>query len=143
MTTPTARVAANVRAIRKAHGLSAQALSGLCATVGHPISRVSISNLECGRRTEISLDEFIALAGALNVPPMDLLNDDPDYAAARAKADLLRAQAAALIAEADAIRMRPRLRPELSRAADTFGGSIRVPDGGIPPMSFYQSSDDT
>ena len=45
MTTPTARVAANVRAIRKAHGLSAQALSGLCAAVGHPISRNTITNL--------------------------------------------------------------------------------------------------
>lgn len=63
-------VAANVRALRKSLGLSARELgekSGL--------PRNTIANLESGRKEDIPLGEVLALALALNVPPLALLSD--------------------------------------------------------------------
>jgi transcriptional regulator with XRE-family HTH domain len=63
----------NVRAIRKARRLSTQKLSELCTGVGYAVPRNTIVNLETGRKESLSVQELVAIALALDTPPVMLL----------------------------------------------------------------------
>lgn len=60
-------IAARLKKARENRGISQKALAEIC---GWAQSR--IGNYESGSRT-IGIDDAIALAGALNIPPMDLI----------------------------------------------------------------------
>lgn len=76
-------VAERVKAVRKARGMTAQDLAFKCASaeVGAPeITTQTVSNIETGRRDKdgrrrraVTVDEFMSLAVALDVAPVDLL----------------------------------------------------------------------
>lgn len=70
---PTAqRVAANVRALRRARGLELSHLSERLERLGQPISLAGLSRLELGQR-RVDVDDLMALALALDVTPLRLL----------------------------------------------------------------------
>ncbi|MGX6511274.1 helix-turn-helix domain-containing protein [Rhodococcus sp. SJ-2] len=66
-------IGAMVRRRRDELNISAQKLADACTELGHPIARNSISNLENGRRSEVSIAELAVLAEALDMPPVELL----------------------------------------------------------------------
>lgn len=66
-------IAREVRRHRLARGMSAQQLSDACSKLGAPMPRTVISNIENGRRTNISVAEVMVLAQALDVPPIALI----------------------------------------------------------------------
>lgn len=68
-------VGRNVRMLREGRTpkMSAQALADATATLGHPIQRPVIANLENGRRASVTLTDMFVLARALNVPPFALI----------------------------------------------------------------------
>lgn len=68
-----ATIAAEVRRHRQAQGISAQQLADACTELGGTMPRVVISNIENGRRSNISVAEVTLLAAALKVPPIALL----------------------------------------------------------------------
>ncbi|MCM3687688.1 helix-turn-helix domain-containing protein [Kocuria rosea] len=53
--------------------MSAQELAEVCTQLGVPMKRTSIANLENGRRDSISVTDLIAIANALDVPPITLI----------------------------------------------------------------------
>ncbi|MFJ4829889.1 helix-turn-helix domain-containing protein [Streptomyces sp. NPDC088747] len=63
-------IAREIRRHRLAAGMSAQQLSDACGKLGAPIPRTVISNIENGRRTNVSVAEVIVLARALRIPPI-------------------------------------------------------------------------
>lgn len=67
------RIAARLRALREDLGLSAQQLSDDTKTLGHPISRQVIANIESGRRATIGVADLFVLAQCFGVNPMYLL----------------------------------------------------------------------
>ncbi|MDJ0345615.1 helix-turn-helix transcriptional regulator [Streptomyces sp. H10-C2] len=69
----TTRIAEQIRAVRKAAGLTVAELSQACADRGLPIPGTTITNLENGRRHSVDLGEFLVLADALGIPPISLL----------------------------------------------------------------------
>jgi transcriptional regulator with XRE-family HTH domain len=69
----TGAIAAEIRQRRKARGMSAEDLAAACADVGMPIPRSTLADLENGRRASISVAEWLAIAAALDVPPVMLL----------------------------------------------------------------------
>lgn len=72
-TGPAAKtVAANLRRLRGARGISTNQLSALLTKIDHPIAQSSISNIEAGRR-RVDVDDLVALAAALDVSPVTLL----------------------------------------------------------------------
>lgn len=66
-------IAREVRRHRLARGMSAQQLSDACGGLGAAIPRTVISNIENGRRTNVSVAEVLVLARALDVPPIALV----------------------------------------------------------------------
>lgn len=66
-------IASEVRRIRQERGMSAQRLSDRCAELGAPIPRTVLSNLENGRRGNVTVAEMLVLAAALDVPPATLV----------------------------------------------------------------------
>ncbi|MGV9762165.1 helix-turn-helix domain-containing protein [Micromonospora tulbaghiae] len=66
-------IATQIRNWRNARGLSAQQLSERCASIGYPIPRNIIANIETGRRGSVTVPEAIIIAMALNVPPILLI----------------------------------------------------------------------
>jgi transcriptional regulator with XRE-family HTH domain len=74
-------VAERIRRIRQRRGWTAEALAARCAEVGAPeITRSVIANIETGRpdkggrrRREVTVDELLILAYALQVPPVLLI----------------------------------------------------------------------
>ncbi|MGC9538537.1 helix-turn-helix domain-containing protein [Streptomyces sp. UG1] len=62
-------IAGEIRRHRQEQGLSAQQLSDRCADLGAPIPRVVLSNLENGKRQNVTVAEVLILARALGVPP--------------------------------------------------------------------------
>ena len=70
------RVAAGVRALRKAQRRSAQWVADRTADLGYPISRATIADLENGRRKWVTIAELMVLARALNTAPVALLYPD-------------------------------------------------------------------
>jgi transcriptional regulator with XRE-family HTH domain len=69
----TATVAARVKELRKARGLSAAALADYMSRAGVPWQREVVANLEGGRRAAVSVTELLALSIILSVPPQALL----------------------------------------------------------------------
>ncbi|AXG79373.1 helix-turn-helix transcriptional regulator [Streptomyces paludis] len=69
----TARVADQMRTARKAAGLTVAEAADACASLGLPVPRTTITNLETGRRTSLDLAEFLVLAEVFGVPPISLL----------------------------------------------------------------------
>ncbi|OFE08209.1 hypothetical protein [Rhodococcus sp. 1139] len=68
------RIAQTIRTVRGER--STQWLADRTAELGHPISRVAISNLEVGRKSGLDVTDLIVLASALNVPPLQLIYPD-------------------------------------------------------------------
>lgn len=68
------------RAIKSARGTrSAQWLADSTAALGYPVSRAQIANYESGRKKGLDIAELVAIAAALEVPPVALLYPDlPD-----------------------------------------------------------------
>lgn len=62
-----------MRRLRKAQGLSAQQVSDATAKLGAPMPRTVLSNLENGRRGNITVAEVLVLARVLKVPPATLI----------------------------------------------------------------------
>ncbi len=81
MTNPSDYLAARIREVRCARNLTVAQLAGHCAQLGEPRLTASvINNIESGRRHQdgsrrrhITVDELLALALALNAPPLYLL----------------------------------------------------------------------
>jgi len=69
----TRSIAAEIRQRRKARGMSAEDLAAACSDLGMPIPRSTLADLENGRRASISVAERLAIAAALDVPPVMLL----------------------------------------------------------------------
>ncbi|WP_199564903.1 helix-turn-helix domain-containing protein [Spongiactinospora rosea] len=66
------RVAANIKALRDARGISVRALSARVTELGRPILASGIHKIEQGQR-RVDSDELVALALALDVSPNRLL----------------------------------------------------------------------
>lgn len=62
-------IAREIRRHRLSAGMSAQQLSDACAALGANIPRTVISNIENGRRTNVSVAEVLVIARALGQPP--------------------------------------------------------------------------
>lgn len=73
--TPHKVIAARMRQLRTGRGWSAQRLSEEMSKVGVPWDRSIVANLEYGRRRTVSVEEWLALAYVLAVPPPLLLLD--------------------------------------------------------------------
>ncbi|MFI7496241.1 helix-turn-helix domain-containing protein [Kocuria sp. M4R2S49] len=72
-TTTTHRIGKNVAETRKRKKMSAQTLADLCEARGIPMKRTSIANLENGRRDSVTVTDLMAIAAALEVPPVTLM----------------------------------------------------------------------
>ncbi len=68
-------VAANVRHLRTARGLSQEALAAAIAANGYELASMAICNVERGRR-RITVEDLAALAEALGESPQRLLSAD-------------------------------------------------------------------
>ena len=66
------RAAANLRRLRKARGMSAQALDDATLQAGSRITRAQITQTENGRR-RLSLDNVVVLARVFDVSPLEFL----------------------------------------------------------------------
>ncbi|MBT2490678.1 helix-turn-helix transcriptional regulator [Streptomyces sp. ISL-96] len=66
-------VAQEVRRHRQARRLSAQQLADACERLGGNLPRTVISNIENGRRGNVTVAEVLILAAALEVPPTALV----------------------------------------------------------------------
>lgn len=76
MKTPSPLVttfAANIRALRKRHRMTAQALSDRCSDQGHHIHRSVIAKIEKGHRAHVTIDDLNAIAHVFSVSPERLL----------------------------------------------------------------------
>jgi transcriptional regulator with XRE-family HTH domain len=71
----TRRIGRTLAALRAERGVSGRELSERCGTLGHPMPRNVIANLESGRKTSVPVHELAVLAMALGVPPVRLLYD--------------------------------------------------------------------
>lgn len=69
----SASIAAEVRRYRLERGMSTQQLADACAALGHPIARAVLSNLENGRRENVSIAELLVIAKALDIEPIFLM----------------------------------------------------------------------
>ncbi|MBV9022309.1 MAG: helix-turn-helix domain-containing protein [Streptomycetaceae bacterium] len=69
----TARVAREMREARKAAGLTMAEVAQGCLDRGLELTEPTIKNLETGRRSSITLADFVVLADVLGVPPVSLL----------------------------------------------------------------------
>lgn len=66
-------IAGEIKRCRDDRGMSGQQLADACESLGHPVPRSVIANLESGRRETITVPELFVLAQALGVPPLRLL----------------------------------------------------------------------
>lgn len=71
----TRRIGRTLATLRAERAVSGRELSERCATLGHPMPRNVIANLESGRKTSLPVHELVVLATALGVPPVSLLYD--------------------------------------------------------------------
>ncbi|MGW0823708.1 helix-turn-helix domain-containing protein [Streptomyces sp. NPDC002845] len=70
----TGRIAQRLRDARKAAGLTMAEVAQGCADRGLPeFTEHSMKNLESGRKTSITVADFVVLADVLGVPPVTLL----------------------------------------------------------------------
>ena len=73
----TTRIAGEIRRLRTALGLSAQALADRTVVLECPVSRSAITDIELGRRKYITVTELTALAAALDTAPVTLVYPGP------------------------------------------------------------------
>lgn len=73
----TAVIATRVRALRRVLGLSGAQLAERLSRHGIHWNRSTAAKLETGRREAISVQELLALADVLGVPPMSLVEQGP------------------------------------------------------------------
>jgi transcriptional regulator with XRE-family HTH domain len=82
-------VADRVVKLRRGQGITRERLAAACSELGLPLSTAALGNIETGRRGEdgrrrrdVTVDELLALAVALDVTPATLLVDldAPEYA---------------------------------------------------------------
>jgi transcriptional regulator with XRE-family HTH domain len=81
MTKPSDYAASRIREVRRLRGMSVPGLAEQCASLGVPgITKAVIENIENGRRDEagkrrrnVTVDELMVIALALNCPPLYLL----------------------------------------------------------------------
>jgi transcriptional regulator with XRE-family HTH domain len=66
---PTHNIGSRISRYRKMAGLSARELSD---KMGGEMSRGVIANIESGRKTDVTIDQLLALSWALDVPPVAL-----------------------------------------------------------------------
>ncbi|MFJ6566657.1 helix-turn-helix domain-containing protein [Streptomyces sp. NPDC091292] len=78
--TPEQVVAANVRRLRKARGLSQERLTTRLKA-GSGLATMSVWAIERGRR-RVTVNDLVALADALGTTAADLMSPDPDDATA-------------------------------------------------------------
>lgn len=93
-------IAKQVRNHRNLCGMSAQQLSDRCAELGMTLPRAVISNLECGRRENVTVSEVFCIARALKVAPIDLLTAPDGETEVAPRLSLARTAAAGWIAGA-------------------------------------------
>ena len=98
-------IAGEIRRHRLSAGMSAQQLSDACAALGANIPRTVISNIENGRRTNVSVAEVLVFARALGVPPIALIFP------------------AGYVAE---VEYMPGRRTDVAQAIDWFAGEIGI-----------------
>lgn len=65
------------RELRRRRGWSVRHLADLLTAAGCPTLRTTLVNLECGRRTHLTVDELYALAGVFAMPVDRLTHNDP------------------------------------------------------------------
>jgi transcriptional regulator with XRE-family HTH domain len=115
------RVGKAVRARRAELELTADQLQELTAVLGYPVHRVAISKIENNKRAgKLDVAELVALATALEIPPLELLFGGPpgdtiDYlptqptstldAIVRFTGDLPQRQVGAISVQLEAIRV--------------------------------------
>lgn len=75
---PSEVVAARVKLLRSERRLSARQLAEMVAACGVPMDRDVLANIETGRRRSVAVGEWLALAAALDVPPLALLLPTPE-----------------------------------------------------------------
>ena len=63
----------NVKKYRMKQKLSAQKLSDATGRIGYLVPRNSITNLENGRKTSVSIQDLLSISGALDVPLASLI----------------------------------------------------------------------
>lgn len=66
-------IAGEVKRYRRERGVTAQQLVDACNDLGLPMKRTVLTNLENGRRGNVTLAELFVLARALGVPPLLLV----------------------------------------------------------------------
>lgn len=71
----SAEVIAKLRELRQIQKVSAQMLAERMTELGYPVPRVVISNLENGRRAEVSIDHVVYAARALGTTVTALLEE--------------------------------------------------------------------
>jgi transcriptional regulator with XRE-family HTH domain len=62
-----------IREARELNKVSAQQLADATTKIGLPVSRVTIADIENGRRRYVSTAELIAISSAMGISPFDLL----------------------------------------------------------------------
>ncbi|OBB71575.1 helix-turn-helix domain-containing protein [Mycobacterium sp. 852014-52144_SCH5372336] len=73
----TLRIGKEVRRLRDAQDLSARELADRTADLGHHVTRTAITDLEIGRRKQLTVAELTVLAYALNTAPVALIYPGP------------------------------------------------------------------
>ncbi|WP_119581064.1 helix-turn-helix transcriptional regulator [Streptomyces europaeiscabiei] len=71
--TPTSVIAKRVREVRDRRGLTAEQLAERLVNLGVSWQRSTVAKLENGKRENVTVTEWLALAAALNVAPVHLL----------------------------------------------------------------------
>ncbi|NSC22240.1 helix-turn-helix transcriptional regulator [Streptomyces albus subsp. chlorinus] len=66
------RTARLIEHVRNERGLSQRELAARLNRLGHPLAHTALSRIECLRR-RCDVDDLVAIAGALEVPPVALL----------------------------------------------------------------------
>ncbi|MFD8225162.1 helix-turn-helix domain-containing protein [Streptomyces massasporeus] len=111
---PTLAVARRVRELRERRRLTAQALADKLSEQGVPWERSTVAKLENGKRQNLTLTEWLALAAVLNVAPIHLLVPLDE------KAEL---------------QVTPRMRVPALRARQFVRGEVPLPDSDA--RAFY------
>lgn len=69
----SARLGSEMQRRRKLLGLLGDEVSQRCADLGFPIPKSTLSKIETGAKSYVSVAEMLAIATALNVPVVELL----------------------------------------------------------------------
>ena len=75
----TARIGQAIRQLRKDQNRSAQQVADRTKELGYEVTRTAITDLEIGRRKNVTIAELTMLARALNTSPTALMFPGPYY----------------------------------------------------------------